>query len=212
MKIIKLAIRSLAILMVFAGLSIFYGCPGCEFEMPISINSASVRLIDNTGEKPTQSSSEFQPREAIAFRVTLYDTTDYYDYDYYAHSKAKPFSPIQAAYALSCNETYVLQTRLESIRIFALQDLTDEIKTTDEVTDLFVAEIDNYNTSNTLYYTLDKVVDALNSFEFYWQPRISIDFFLTQEPSSSSLSFELHFLLDNGKTLIVPTPNIIVIS
>jgi hypothetical protein len=207
---IKLAVRSLAIMAIFTGISLFYGCPGDGIEVPININLATIAVADNTEESPYATDNNHQPSEAIAYKVNLYDTTIYNPY--WAQSRVTPISTIQSAYAWSYNEIYILENKVESIRIFTLEDFSDDIRANDEVTHLFVAELDSYEKTNILYYSMAQIVDQLNSFELNWNPHMSFYLFLKQEPTGNTITFEVRLQFVNGQNITAQTPRINVIQ
>ncbi len=59
---------------------------------------------------------------------------------------------------------------MESIRVYTLIDFSDDIRANEEVTHLFVAELNQYQQQNILYDTMEQIVETINSHDLSWNP------------------------------------------
>lgn len=200
----RLIVRSLVILGVLALVSIFYGCPPCEYDAPFNINKIEVKLLDNSGERPQISESEFQTRAAIAFACQLFDSVYYYPYDY-AYQIPAAFSIFQSAQAWSCVENYFLENQVTRIKIITLFDISAEVKANDDVTHLFVAELPETH-QEYLYFTVDQIIERINSNAMFWHPWVSLYLFLTIELEHDRACFDVQITLNSGEILHTVTP------
>ncbi|MDX9847279.1 MAG: hypothetical protein RBT74_09890 [Tenuifilaceae bacterium] len=200
----RLIFRSLTILGILTLVSLFYGCPGCEFDFPISINKMEIKLLDNSGEKPQITESEFQSRTAIAFTCQLFDSIYYYPYDY-AYQSHAAFSIFQSAQAWSCVENYTLENKVTDIKIKTIHDISANVKANDDVTHLFVAELPETH-QEYLYFTIDQIIERVNSNATFWNPWVSLYLFFTIELEHDSACFDVQITLDSGEILHSVTP------
>lgn len=172
-------------------------CECNEPEVPFDFDTTEISLLDNTGGFTGLASNDTLSREAVAFRLYISGllVADV--------PRIRPATfGYQSAYAWSCDclVPHVPEHQITAIRI------TEE-GSGKMVTEQFVALTSRWN-SNGLYFTLAEALTRLQQEAPYEGPGTYLDFFLTEAPAASQLSYVVEIELSDGRTLSALTPTI----
>jgi len=166
-------------------------------DIPFSYDIAETVLLDNTTASTQISASDTLGREAVAFRLLLSGVA-------VADRTGIRYSTFgyQQAYALSCDCTPAYVPKQQITKVTVVDNNSGE-----EVTKQFVALTSRWN-SNGLYLSLAEALDRLPQEVPYEAPGTSLDFFLTEVPAVSQLSYSIEIQLSDGRMLTTDTPTI----
>jgi len=172
-------------------------CECNEPEVPFDFDTTEISLLDNAGDFTGIASSDTLSREAVAFRLYISGSV----VADVPQTRPATFG-YQAAYAWSCDclIPHIPVQQITAIRI------TEE-ESGQEVTEQFVALTSRWN-SNGLYFTLAEALTRLQQEAPYEGPGTYLDFFLTEAPAASQLSYVVEIELSDGRTLSALTPTI----
>lgn len=198
MKIIR---KVLFILLMFNLIRIIPGC--CDCDEPVtffSFNKTGITNLDNSGSFPVTIPSDTMPAAAVAFEVSLYDSTGYW---YYAALPVKSSAGFSRATAMSCDCAYPVQARahLTNISITTLFPISDQIAAGAEISGLFAASLRGNYAGDGVYITPEMLCSQTENKIYYDGGIESFGLFLKPEVESPSARFALRFTLSDGSIL-----------
>lgn len=200
-------VKKLLLLMLLPVISyILQACPRCnDTEIPMDFNYLKVELIDNAGPWPQPALHDTLFAGAIAFRATLADTTMMY----MAQSPfCSPYiSLIREAHASSCIQKFAPKQQIESLSIFTLFPLQENVPAGSDVSALFYGLPPGSSYGENLYITLDQTLHILNNTPYLenW-PEQKTDFFLSTEVLYPQAQFEILITFSDNTTLTAISP------
>ena len=198
MKIIR---KVLFILLTFNLIRIIPGC--CDCDVPatfFSFNKTGVTNLDNSGSFPVTSPYDTMPAAAVAFEVSLYDSTGYW---YYALLPGETGVGFSRATAMSCDCAYPMQAKahLTNISITTLFPISDQVAAGAEISGLFVASLRGNYAGDGVYITPEMLCSQTENKIYYDGGIESFGLFLKPEVESPSARFALRFTLSDGSIL-----------
>jgi len=151
--------------------------------------------IDNSGKfLQVYSNIDTMYSEAVAIKLTLFDSLYFPSTDYYAGAlKSLGITP---ASALSVYYTFKPLFRVEQIRITTLLDMAPDVKAGDDITDHFVFSTGN---SFALYKTYNQALSTFNSEQPY--PYAWVVLILKKRVQAPNAQFRVSVSLENGDIL-----------
>lgn len=208
----KIIIKAIYVIALITLLKIVQSCVlfgGCECSDEVhyySINSFEVSNVDNSGLYPVVTDESTMYASAVAFSVSMLDTT-YADY-YACNCTTKTGLGFNSAYAWSCDcsMNFLLAETVESFRAYTLFDINDTIPAGTDVAKYFLAQ-ESYGYGSNLYMELDKTLRQMN-ITTQDAPSIHFSIFLSVPVEESEAEFALEILLDNGEVLTVNTDRV----
>lgn len=198
MKIIR---KVLFILLMFNLIRIIPGC--CDCDEPVtffSFNKTGITNLDNSGSFPVTIPSDTMPAAAVAFEVSLYDSTGYW---YYAALPVKSSAGFSRATAMICDCAYPMQAKahLTNISITTLFPISDQIAAGAEISGLFAASLRGNYAGDGVYITPEMLCSQTENKIYYDSGIESFGLFLKPEVQSPSARFAIRFTLSDGSTL-----------
>lgn len=194
--------RKILIILLIANLvRIIPGCCDCDGPATFfSFNKTGITNLDNSGIFPQSSASDTMRAAAVAFEVSLYDSTGYW---YYAALPAKSGAGFSRATAMSCDCAYPMQARahLTNISITTLFPISDQIVAGAEVSGLFAASLRGNYAGDGVYITPEMLCSQTENKIYYDSGIESFGLFLKPEVQSANARFVMRFTLSDGITL-----------
>lgn len=196
--------------------SCWFNCNCTDDTLYFSLNTAETENIDNSSTYPFNTEIDVMHAAAVAFRITLRDSSET-DYNFYYATILEKNRPragfgIQHANAWSCDcPIYFMPsetvTRFEIITTF---DINQQLRAGEDVSNFFLAETRNFPMDG-LYATIDEVISFL-----YASPTVyaTVDFniFLQPRVENTIAEFTINVYLSNGKVLTAKTDNISIVD
>ena len=196
--------------------ALFYSCRCPDIEIQyryFSHKTLFLRNLDNSGARPVESESLQLNKNAFGIRLVLerevvYSTTT----PPLNRRKQANSILIQSAYALSfwCPAFfYSAKDKVESIKIFTMNDFDNQRLANSDITDLFrvarsFSTIENFVAN--IQYSFDSESESI--FE-RWIRELSVDLLLMTPPTASNKhQFEIQVALSDGRVLKSQTTEI----
>jgi hypothetical protein len=179
-------------------------------EVPFSFNQSNIQLLNNSGEWAALATTDSLHAEAIAFRLTMADST-YYPLHVRRYTPPR-FLFFPEAQALSCTEKFTPTHSITEITITSLLPFNELISGQTDVTDKFYALLSSGLYSEHLYYSIEQTIQNFNNikyFEDYTQEELN--FFLSSTIIQDQAQFQINIRFSDGTLLSETTPIIHII-
>lgn len=167
-----------------------------------NINTVGIQLLHNSGnwDSRTDSTQTISPK-AVAFQVTLSDTSLSEEYLYMSHlAKSIKILAFKQSYAFSCDcdfYDYYYDNKIDSIEVKTIFDYSPSRLAGSNISDIILSTSDNIPSSN-LYLTNCHLIEKINQSDIINEPRIDFSLFLTEEAHNNLAQFEIIIHLANG--------------
>ncbi|MDX9847110.1 MAG: hypothetical protein RBT74_09020 [Tenuifilaceae bacterium] len=196
--------------------SCWFGCDCTDETFYFSLNKAEIKNLNNSVTYPTVTEENEMHSRAVAFSISLFDSTDNYYYPYQASLKETDLPRagfgIQSAYAWSCDCPLYFKPveEVDRVEVITTYPINQDIAAGDNVVDLFLSETYGYP-MNGLYASLERVLEFLYSkrtespvleFHVFFQPRVQ----------NSLAEFTFNFYLSTGDVISAKTNEISIID
>lgn len=191
----------LIVLFALPLLDVFYSCCSCDDSVNYyySYSDFSVKNIDNSGKNPLESNEPQINKNAYGIRLNI-------SKELLAHTEKKTnknrYMFSSSAYAFSCDcdySTYSAFHKIQSIKIFTLQNFNDEKPANSDISEYF-------NVIHS-YKTIDESIDNINSSFSRVYPNSNVDYLLMNAPSyeKTNHQFRIEITLSNGEVFNLET-------
>ena len=181
----------------YASLNVLLACCNCSEEPSgyIEINKARTEII-------LSSNSDVK---GVAFRLILEDSSQK---NYLLPQSATLYSSAKAMSRCDCISRKILKEKIESIKIFTVNDLSNENKKDTDVSKLFVSDkIEQVFGSNVLKNTLTESIQNFNKQEFINDDYIPVfDLYLTLNDPILPAQFWIEVNLHGGRKMNILSP------
>lgn len=191
------------ILFILLSLNLLRIIPGCcecdEAARPFSFNQTDIVNLDNTGPWPEYTDSDTMRPAAVAFSISLFDSTGYFyaqapDIVTPGFSQAKAFAKCDCAFPFMANQ------HLTQISIESLYALSPDIPA-GEVSGLFVAKPTSNAASGNLYIPLNDLCNQTIGKVYYDSGIESFDLYLKTEVQHPEARFVFTFTFSDSLIL-----------
>lgn len=187
------------IAVLYFGVQFFFSCEPPE-PIFMSYNKISIEAVNNASVYVNFTQPiDILYSKAVAFNLTIADTTDTYVSRYSYFKKALSF---KQAYAMSIPDpSYIPSESVESVTIYSLFDINGAIKAGDIITEhlLFV----NFENQG-LYNGFDAIYAHYNGEQTY--KNSSAVLVLKTEVENTQAQFKVEVVLDDGSILTTTSP------
>lgn len=193
--------KLLTVIILFNAARIFTSCCECD-DTPVrfTFRSIDVRNLDNKGEWAIVTASNNMAAEAVAFEVSLYDSTGYFGYAALQKAVLPGFSKAMA-FTCDCSIPFQATSYPESLMIKTLYAINDSIQAGADVTSCFVARSSGNGAISGLYQSVESVF-ALARDKIYYDSGVeTVQLFLMPEIKSDKAKFEISVRLSDGRIL-----------
>jgi len=195
MRIIKL-LFSVGLIIVLPSLVGSCVCDCDPTEVAFNYQEATITLMDNSGDYFVQALTDTLPREAIAFELSISDTS------LFAQTTTPNYNtqgwPTTVAVTCDCFVPFTPNQQIDQLTI-------TELPSGQEVTSSFVAE-GAFN--EWLYLTPAEALHRINTSQPYDFPGADLTLVLTTPPEATEVQYEVEALLSNGQSVAVTSPTI----
>lgn len=179
-------------------------------EIPFSFNQSSIQLLNNSGQWVAVANTDSLHSEAVAFRLTMADST-YYPL-YTRHFTPAAFSFFPEARALSCIEKFTPTHSITQISITSLLPFNEFITGQSDVTENFYALPSAGIYSEHLYYTIEQTIQNFNNIKYFEDfTQEELNFFLSSSVTQDQAQFRIDIRFSDGTLLSETTPIIHII-
>lgn len=198
------------IVLITTILRLFAGCCSCNDQYyNFDYVSMLIKNIDNSGQWSKPSESNKMPAAGVAFEVEIMGSDPISNQNI---SLASLGFTASKAESCNCEDLYIPNHAISSIKIRTLIDLNADYCCNDEVTELFLANscLDCDDIGN-FYVTMEELVHRINPDAFYQTPINKFLLYLKVPVESSQARFEIEIGLENGTSIIGQTALIEII-
>lgn len=209
-KALKLLIVLSLVHIVFISAFIFHGCVCNQPVINYNLDSLCINNINNSENYPTITESNSMYSSAVAFSITLTDTSQYWPY-YSSNFQRASFGYASAcATSVDCDPYFVANQKIVDVTIVTLYNLNSVILAGTNVTNLFLAHSSNFY-DGVLYSSFEDLLTKLNS-QPTFQPRINFNVFLKPPVNNSVAQFVFSVSFSDGTHLCDTTKLITIIQ
>lgn len=209
-KALKILIALCLLHIVFFSAFIFYGCVCNQPVIQYNLDSLCINNINNSENYPTITESNSMHSSAVAFSISLTDTSQYWPY-YSSSVQRASFGYVSAnATTVDCDPYFVANQKIVDVTIVTLYDLNSVILAGTNVTNLFLAR-SNSSYDGVMYSSFENLLTKLNS-QSTFQPRINFNVFLKPPINNSVARFIFSVSLSDGTHLCDTTSLITIIQ
>ena len=212
--------RAAFILVLFLIISIlqscWFGCDCSDETFYLSLNKVEIKNVDNSATYPSVMEENRMYSRAVAFNISLFDSTDSYYYPYHASLREVDVQRagfgIKTAFAWSCDcPLYFMPTQeVERVEVITTYPINQNIAAGDNVVDLFLSEVYGYP-MNGLYASIDMVIGFLYSSRTEY-PILNFNVFFLSRVEHSLAEFTFNLYLSSGEVLSAKTNVITIID
>jgi hypothetical protein len=158
-----------------------------------------IKNLDNSGLYIASSNIDTMFSAAVAFEVSLYDSTNTF---YTSLVEPKTTFGFSTAKALSpCPRIYQSKQNISKISIITLEAISSEIPVNTDVTEYFLTQEPN----TFLFQPLETLINtALYSFNSY-DPLFTFNVFFQEDIMNDKAQFAFEILFSDGRTLTSQT-------
>lgn len=181
-------------------LRLLSGCCTCEDEYySFEYERILIHNIDNSGEWSKPSDLNKMPASGVAFEIQIVGSEPILSSQNKIHLNG--FNTLSAQ-SCNCEELYIPNSTIATIRIKTLEKLNDDYCCNDDVTNLFLA-----NTCvacediGSFYLTIDELVRRINPEAFYQTPVNQFLIYLKVPVENSVAQFEIIIELSDGRII-----------
>jgi hypothetical protein len=197
-------IKVILLLVTITMLRLFWSCCSCDDDyFSFEYERVLISNIDNSGQWSKPSDVNIMPAAGVAFEIQIVGS----DPVLTSQCRQMPlgFSTLNAQ-DCNCEDIYIPNHNIRSLRIRTLEELNDEYCCNADVTDLFLANSClSCEDIGSFYITFDELVRRINPEAFYQKPINQFLVYLTVPVENTLAQFELEIELSNGKKIIGQT-------
>jgi hypothetical protein len=212
-KIVKILFVITAFSVIQSCIAIIGGCNCDETIYYYTPNKLEIANIDNSGRYPGILEVNVMHRSAIAFSISLYDSTDSY---LYSSLNAKHNNQLNLGFATAsawlcdCSLMYLPTPSVQDFRIYTIFDINSDIKSGDDITEYFVGQ-EQYGSHLDLYSPLLEVINDQNVTPTM-ESAIRFNAFLQVPIKNEQAQFTVFFQLSDGSEIELNTAIIDIID
>ena len=163
--------------------------------------------MDNAGLYLQQSVNDTMYSEAVAFRISVSDTSGMIG----LAAKKYVEIGISSCMANEPEPSFKPAQMIENINVVSLFDISDSVKANTDVTAFFCYNTDDYSGSGDLYLTWDQLAEIIAG-RSYDNQMLSFDLFLKESVMAENSQFIISLSLSDGRTLQDTTALITIIN
>ena len=204
------------ILLIINVVKVFFSCNGCDCPdhyIEFDYKKLMIKNLNNNYCRETYSESDTMKNAAVAFEITIFESDTFILYT--AQNKIIPFG-ISQCYAISydceCSILFKPKQKITDINIITLTQLSEEIPTGTDITNLFVGyHENNYGHCGGLYVSMGEILKNINPEMLYDEKEVSFKVFLKSQLDVSEIQFVISAELSDSR-ILTDTTSIITIE
>lgn len=212
-KIVKILLAITIFSVIQSCIAIIGGCNCDETIHYYTPNKLEIVNIDNSGRYPEILEVNVMHRSAIAFSISLYDSTDSYLYSALnaKHNNQQNLGFATAsAWSCDCSLMYLPSPSVQDFRIYTIFDINSVIKSGDDITEYFVGQ-EQYGSHLDLYSPLLEVINEQNETPTT-ESGIRFNVFMQVPIQNEQAQFTVFFQLSDGSQIVLNTAIIEIID
>lgn len=199
--------------MLAASVRIVSSCCDCD-SLPVyfNFNKADLRNVDNSRDYPFTITSDSMFAEAVAFEVSIFDSTGYY----YLAENRNPFHNLgfstASAFSCDCAMPFSPNQFIESIEIITLYPINPSTPAGSNVSELFVAESTSNSAVGSVYENLPQLCRQAQGKTYYDSGIESFRLFLKPAVENPVARFQIQLYFSDGSEIALTTGLIHIIG
>lgn len=215
-KYSKVAFILILFLIISVLQSCWFGCDCSDETFYFSLNKVEIKNVDNSATYPSVMEENHMCSRAVAFNISLFDSTDSYYYPYQASHREVDLQRagfgIQSAYAWSCDcPLYFMPAEeVERVEVITTYPINQNIAAGDNVVDLFLSETYGYP-MNGLYASIDMVIGFLYTSRSD-HPILNFNVYFQSRVEYALAEFTFNVYLSSGEVMSAKTSVITIID
>lgn len=201
------------LVMLAASVRIVSSCCDCD-NLPafFNFNKADLRNIDNSGDYPFTITSDSMYAEAVAFEVSIFDSTGYY----YLAENRNPLNNLgfstASAFSCDCAMPFTPNQFIERIEITTLYPLNTSTPAGSNVSELFVGLSTSNSARGYVYETLSQLCQQTQGKIYYDGGIESFRLFLKPAVENPVARFQIQLHFSDGSQMALTTGLIHIID